>query len=72
MCSSDLIVGDHKYGGAEAKVPGIAPKLHLHAAQISLRLPSGQRVTIAAPLPEHMAQTWEFFGFELPKETPPR
>lgn len=66
------IVGDHKYGGVEAKVPGIAPKLHLHAAQISLRLPSGKRVTIAAPLPEHMAETWAFFGFEVPAGTQQR
>lgn len=61
------IIGDQKYGGPESKLPGISPKLHLHAAQIALRLPSGKQVTIAAPLPEHMAQTWALFGFEVPK-----
>ena len=61
------IVGDHKYGGVEAKLPGISPKLHLHAAAIALRLPSGKDVRITAPLPEHMAETWALFGFELPK-----
>lgn len=61
------IIGDQKYGGPDSKLPGISPKLHLHAAQIALRLPSGKAVTIAAPLPEHMAQTWALFGFEVPK-----
>jgi 23S rRNA pseudouridine1911/1915/1917 synthase len=40
------IVGDAKYGGAEA------PQLHLHAASIRFRHPvSGDLISIAAPLP---------------------
>lgn len=57
------IVGDRKYGGAEAMLPGVAPKLHLHAAAVSLRL-GGRAIEVKAPLPEHMQATWRLFGFE--------
>ncbi len=62
------IVGDHKYGGAEATLPGIADKLHLHAAALALRLPSGAQWEVTAPLPEHMAATWQLLGFDVPKQ----
>ncbi|MBM3506474.1 MAG: RluA family pseudouridine synthase [Alphaproteobacteria bacterium] len=57
------IVGDRKYGGSEAVLPGIAPKLHLHAAALALRLPSGKQWHVTAPLPEHMRATWKLMGF---------
>ncbi len=62
------IVGDRKYGGTEANLPGIAPKLHLHAAALALRLPSGMQWEVTAPLPEHMAATWQLLGFDVPKQ----
>jgi 23S rRNA pseudouridine955/2504/2580 synthase len=63
------IIGDRKYGGAGAILPGIAPKLHLHAAALSLRLPSGKNWHVAAPLPDHMQATWSLLGLTLPRQS---
>ncbi|MDE2494590.1 MAG: RluA family pseudouridine synthase [Alphaproteobacteria bacterium] len=58
------IVGDFKYGGAEARGKGeIADKLHLHARAIDIVNPDGGRLRVTAPLPEHMKRAWELFGF---------
>ncbi|MEO1423523.1 MAG: RluA family pseudouridine synthase [Pseudomonadota bacterium] len=69
------IVGDGKYGtnsqtnegdGWGAQLGGgISRKLHLHARTVRLTHPvTGGLLTITAPLPPHMAQTWQFFGWE--------
>lgn len=60
------ILGDGKYGGAAAFLPGdeIAPQLHLHARQIEVPRPDGGVLRVVAPLPPHMRQTWNFFGFD--------
>lgn len=65
------ILGDGKYGGAEAHLQGmgISRKLHLHARAISVPHPDGGSLCISAPLPEHMADSFAFFGFE-PAEAP--
>jgi 23S rRNA pseudouridine955/2504/2580 synthase len=59
------ILGDRKYGPAappaDLGVPATA--LHLHARCITLPHPNGGTLTVAAPLPPHMAATWRFFGF---------
>ncbi len=59
------ILGDGKYGGAAAFIPGdvVDKRLHLHARALTLPHPSGGRLRVAAPLPEHMARTFRFFGF---------
>ncbi|MEA2755182.1 MAG: rRNA pseudouridine synthase [Aliidongia sp.] len=59
------ILGDSKYGGAGAQLTGLehARKLHLHARSISLKRPDGKTLTVTAPLPPHMQDTWKFFGF---------
>ena len=68
------IVGDGKYGGSGqvnegdgwgAQLGGeISRKLHLHARQIGFDHPvTGKRVTITADLPDHMARTWDAFGW---------
>lgn len=59
------ILGDAKYGTAAAHLAGIpgARRLHLHARSLSLPHPLGGRLEVTAPLPPHMRQTWEFFGF---------
>jgi 23S rRNA pseudouridine955/2504/2580 synthase len=58
------LMGDVKYGGAEASPGGdIAEGLHLHARSLSLRLPSGRTASFTAPLPEHMRRSWEALGF---------
>ncbi len=69
------IVGDFKYGsrprdgGDESGTllgPGLSRKLHLHARSLALRHPStGTWLELTAPLPDHMASTWEEFGWSL-------
>jgi len=59
------ILGDGKYGGAAAHIPGgaAAHRLHLHARALEIPHPAGFTLKVAAPLPPHMRQTWEFLGF---------
>ena len=60
------IVGDGKYGGADAFLSGsISNKMHLHSYFISFPHPSGGMVTVTAPLPDHMAATFDMLGFSL-------
>lgn len=67
------IVGDGKYGGAEAHLhgEGISRKLHLHARAIILPHPGGGTLRVIAPLPEHMARSFEFFDFDESEERDP-
>jgi 23S rRNA pseudouridine955/2504/2580 synthase len=68
------IIGDGKYGGSGQENLGdgwgaqlggeISRKLHLHARQISFDHPvSGKRITISAPMPQHMVRTWATLGW---------
>lgn len=63
------ILGDGKYGGAGAFLPGreVSRQLHLHARAIELPHPAGQILRLSAPLPPHMVATWKFLGFAVPK-----
>ncbi len=59
------IVGDGKYGGADAHPGGEIPrKLHLHARRIVIPHPRGGVFDIAAPLPHHMKGTWDLLGLD--------
>lgn len=59
------IVGDGKYGGERAFPDGdIPPQLHLHARSITIPGTDGTPLTIEAPLPVHMQESWSFFGFD--------
>ncbi len=69
------IAGDGKYGGRGQENEGsgwgaglggaISRKLHLHAARLGLPHPvTGRRLAFSAPLPEHMARTFELFGWD--------
>lgn len=59
------IVGDGKYGGAEAFLSGsISRKLHLHARRIVIDHPDGAPLDVTAPLPEHFAASLAQLGFE--------
>jgi 23S rRNA pseudouridine955/2504/2580 synthase len=60
------ILGDGKYGAAEAFIAGtgISRKLHLHARALRLPHPKGGLLEVVAPLPDHMAGSFEFFGFD--------
>jgi len=68
------IVGDGKYGGSGQENLGdgwgaqlggeISRKLHLHARSIAFDHPiTGKRITLVAPLPDHMRRTWKTVGW---------
>jgi 23S rRNA pseudouridine955/2504/2580 synthase len=59
------IVGDGKYGGADAHLQGsISRKLHLHARELTIPHPRGGLLKVTAPLPKHMLESWALFGFD--------
>jgi 23S rRNA pseudouridine955/2504/2580 synthase len=66
------ILGDAKYGAAAVHLAGVpgAKRLHLHARSLSMPHPLGETLEVAAPLPRHLRQTWEFFGFPSEVEDP--
>lgn len=53
------ILGDGKYGGKKAFIQGLGNRLHLHARSIQLK-----GISITAPLPLHMQETWNLLGFK--------
>ena len=60
------IVGDGKYGGAEAFLTGnISRKLHLHARRLRIDHPDGGQIDITAELPQHFAETMANLGFDM-------
>ena len=76
------IAGDGKYGGRSQENLGdgwgsglggaLSRKLHLHAARLAFQHPvTGERLRVEAPLPEHMARTWDLMGWryaDLPED----
>ena len=77
------IVGDGKYGGSGQENQGdgwgaqlggvISKKLHLHARSLTLEHPVTRKpISFTAPLPPHMEQSWETFGWDscMAKEDP--
>ena len=59
------IVGDSKYGRAEAIIEGLSPKLHLFCRSMTFQHPkTDQKMTLQANLSGHMLETWRFFGFD--------
>lgn len=69
------ILGDGKYGGSSQENlgdgwgaglgGGLSKKLHLHARSLAFDHPvTGARVNLTAPLPDHMARSWEMFGWD--------
>ncbi|GGC57888.1 RluA family pseudouridine synthase [Chelatococcus reniformis] len=67
------IVGDPKYFDIENwELPGgIQKKLHLLARRIVIPHPrTGTPVDVTAPLPPHMAQTWNLLGFDASRYDP--
>jgi 23S rRNA pseudouridine955/2504/2580 synthase len=67
------ILGDGKYGGEAAFLPGaeIAPQLHLHARAIEVPRQRGGKIRIVAPLSPHMRSTWGYFGFDPERRDDP-
>ena len=77
------IAGDGKYGGSGqenmgdgwgAQIGGVISKqLHLHARMMRFEQPETRKpVTVTAPLPPHMADSWDTFGWteDLAAEDP--
>jgi 23S rRNA pseudouridine955/2504/2580 synthase len=77
------IIGDGKYGGSGQENMGdgwgaqlggtISKKLHLHARMMRFQHPETKKViTVTAELPEHMAHSWDTFGWteDLAAEDP--
>lgn len=59
------IAGDEKYHGDKDLPASIARKLHLHARRIVFPHPrDGKTVDVTAPLPSHMRETFQLFGFD--------
>ena len=59
------IVGDAKYGGAEAFLTGgVSRKLHLHARRIRMDAPDGGKIDVTAELPAHFAESLAMIGFD--------
>jgi 23S rRNA pseudouridine955/2504/2580 synthase len=57
------IIGDGKYGGAEAFINGVEGRLHLHAREVVIPNFNGRNVEITADLPPHIEESFTFFGF---------
>jgi len=68
------IIGDGKYGGSGQENQGdgwgamlggeISRKLHLHARMLKIEHPETRALmTFVAPLPDHMARTWDTLGW---------
>ncbi|MDJ0824427.1 MAG: RluA family pseudouridine synthase [Rhodobacter sp.] len=75
------IVGDGKYGGSGQENLGdgwgaqlggeISRKLHLHARLLRLTHPiTGAEMSFTAPLPPHMARTWDSLGWRAADAAP--
>ncbi len=58
------ILGDQKYDGDKGLPEGIEAKLHLHARRLVLPHPKGGIIDVTAPLPAHMARTFDALGFD--------
>jgi 23S rRNA pseudouridine955/2504/2580 synthase len=59
------IVGDAKYGGAEAFLTGgISRKLHLHARRIRIDALEGGKIDVTAELPAHFRESLDMLGFD--------
>jgi len=61
------IIGDPKYSDSDYNwefPSGMQKRLHLLARHISVPHPDGGRLSVTAPLPPHMVQSWNLLGFE--------
>lgn len=69
------IIGDGKYGGSGVENKGdgwgagiggeMSKNMHLHARMLRFEHPmTGREVEFKAPLPKHMQQSWDVFGWK--------
>ncbi len=64
------ILGDAAYGQAFAD--GFAPQLHLHARRLNIPHPDGGFLSVEAPLPKHMRDSFLHLGFTIPDVAKPK
>ncbi len=66
------IVGDAKYFTKEnwQLPPGMQNRLHLLARRIVVPHPRGGTIDVSAPLPPHMAQSWNLLGLDAARYDP--
>ena len=64
------ILGDGKYGGKAARLPGAPSGLMLHAREIGLPMPGGRTLKVTAPPPQAMREAFDFLGFEKDQSLP--
>ncbi len=57
------LLGDPRYQTRREVPQGVAPGLHLHARALVVPRKSGKPLTIIAPLPPHMKETFQTLGF---------
>lgn len=60
------IVGDVRYGGALSVNGEAVPRLMLHAARLAFPHPNGERMEVAAPVPDDMTTLAAALGLKLP------
>lgn len=66
------ILGDYKYDATqESLLPDTTAKMHLHARFLSVPHPLKGTLEVEAPLPPHMRETFDFFGFDESKAGDP-
>lgn len=65
------ILGDVAYGG-ESEMETVTGRLHLHARGVHLPHPAGGTLSVSAPLPAHMEETFRQLGFVNPAPEAPR
>jgi 23S rRNA pseudouridine955/2504/2580 synthase len=58
------IIGDDKFEGNVGLPVALPNRLHLHARRITFPHPRSGTVDVTAPLPPHMRETWQLFGFD--------
>ena len=68
------ILGDGKYGGSAAQLPGgaAAHRLHLHARSLEIPHPDGRYACGHRPIAAAHARLWDFFGFAADSRGPVR
>ncbi|MEO1474283.1 MAG: pseudouridine synthase, partial [Pseudomonadota bacterium] len=57
------ILGDDRYTTRKEVPQGVGSGLHLHARAIVLPRKTGKPLTVTAPLPPHMDETFKTLGF---------
>ncbi|WP_371396946.1 pseudouridine synthase [Fretibacter rubidus] len=58
------LVGDPKYLTDRPMPGGLEPMLHLHARSIMMPHPDGHEISVTAPLPDHMSDSFQTLGFD--------